>query len=92
MSVDEKLNLYAVKVKERNEARRHLACLETKRGDLAKVLRHAAERLYEEHCYGPRTLHPDLPTREERCDLVNEIEAAKKNVVELEHCVQKIEP
>lgn len=92
MSRQEQAELYGRKLLELKDAKRLLGCLETKRGDLARDLRHAAERLYEDHCYGPRTLHPDLPTREERCALVNEIEAAKADVAELEECVRKIEP
>ena len=92
MSTNEKDELYGRKSRELKEARRHLGCLETKRDELAQMLRHAAERLYEVHCYGPRTLHPDLPTKEERCEIVNEIEAAKEQVAALEDCVRKIEP
>ena len=92
MSTDEQDLLYGSTNRRLKEARRKLACLKTKRDLWGEILRRAADRLYEPYCHGPRSLIPDLPTNEERCDLVNAIEAAAQEVSNLDERLREMEP
>lgn len=82
MSNDAKDLLYGKAVREHREQQRLVICLHEKRDRLACIIRHEAERLYEDHCYKPQTLR-ELPSTEERCHLINEIEAARKRLDDL---------
>ena len=91
MSNDEKDQMYGRAVREHKEQQRHIARLHEKRDRMAESIRHQADRLYEPHCHGAHTLQ-EVPSSEERCKLINEIEGAETGLKELEGRVQKLAP
>ena len=90
MSTDEKERIVGKTLLDLKKQRCDLACLERKRDIMAEQIRHAADRLYEPVCYSPESLMYDLPSREERCGIVNEIKAAGEQVEELASNLKKM--